>query len=77
LRAQRILESAEPEIRNGEQRITWNMPAPFPNGVVLKITPTVGHALHIYQNGNELRADKKGIFSMSFDARELVVRGAL
>jgi peptidoglycan/xylan/chitin deacetylase (PgdA/CDA1 family) len=77
LRAQRVLESVEPEIRNGERRFTWNIPAPFPHGVVLKITPTAGHALHIYQNGLELRADKKGIFSISFDARELVVRGAL
>jgi len=76
LRAQRILESAKPDIRNGEQRFTWEVPALFPSGVVLKMR-LAGQLLHVYQRGRELRADRQHIYSVAFDARELVMRGAL
>jgi peptidoglycan/xylan/chitin deacetylase (PgdA/CDA1 family) len=77
LQAQRTLESVKPEITKNEQRFAWDIPTPFPTGVVLKITLAGGHALHIYQNGHQLQADKKGAYSVAFDARDLVVRGAL
>lgn len=77
LQAQRTLESVKPEITKNEQRFTWDIPTPFPTGVVLKITLAGGHALHIYQNGHQLQADKKGTYSVAFDAHDLVVRGAL
>jgi len=31
--------------------------------------------MHLYQGGRELRASKQGVYSVSFDSRELVVRG--
>ncbi|PYV67306.1 MAG: hypothetical protein DMG96_39710 [Acidobacteria bacterium] len=77
LRAQRILENTEPQVSNGEQKFTWAVPAPFPSGVVLKVKLAGKGGLHAYQNGRELRAGKTGIYSVAFDARELVVRGAL
>jgi peptidoglycan/xylan/chitin deacetylase (PgdA/CDA1 family) len=77
LRAERVLEEVGPQTRNGEQRFTWNVPAPFPSGVVLKIRLATGRSLHLYQHGRELRADRRHIYSVAFDARELVVRGAL
>ncbi len=76
LRAQRILESTEPLVSSGEQKFTWDVSAPFPSGVVLKIKISRS-GLRVYQNGRELRASKTGIYSVAFDARELVVRGAL
>ena len=64
------------DIRNGEQRFTWEVPALFPSGVVLKMR-LAGQLLHVYQRGRELRADRQHIYSVAFDARELVMRGAL
>jgi hypothetical protein len=54
------------------------VPAPFPSSVILKIRLTEGRPpLHVYQQGRELRADRRHIYSVAFDARELVMRGAL
>jgi peptidoglycan/xylan/chitin deacetylase (PgdA/CDA1 family) len=76
LRAQRILENAEPLVSSSEQRFAWDVPTPFPSGVVLKVKISKS-GLRLYQNGRELRASTTGIYSVAFDARELVVRGAL
>jgi peptidoglycan/xylan/chitin deacetylase (PgdA/CDA1 family) len=76
LRAQRILENTAPQISSGEQKLTWDVPTPFPSGVVLKIK-IIKSGLRVYQNGRELQASKTGVYSVAFDARELVVRGAL
>jgi peptidoglycan/xylan/chitin deacetylase (PgdA/CDA1 family) len=76
LRAQRILENAEPLVSSSEQRFAWDVPTPFPSGVVLKVKISKS-GLRLYQNGRELRASTNGIYSVAFDARELVVRGAL
>jgi peptidoglycan/xylan/chitin deacetylase (PgdA/CDA1 family) len=75
-RAQRILENAQAQISEGEERFTWKIPTPFPSGVVLKIKPAAPGAFHIYQDGRELEADKAGVYSVAFDRRELAVRGA-
>lgn len=77
LRAQRILENTQPQVSNDEQKFRWDVPTPFPSGVVLKIRLADRRASHAYQNGRELRANKTGVYSIAFDARELVVRGAL
>lgn len=53
------------------------VPAPFPSSVILKIRLTEGRPLHVYQHGRELRADRRHIYSVAFDPRELVMRGAL
>lgn len=77
LRAQRIVETSQPLVSNGEEKFRWDVPTPFPSGIVLKIKLAGKAPLHAYQNGHELRANRTGIYSVAFDARELVVRGAL
>src|SRR5579871_5151645 len=74
-RAQRILERTAPRPVNGGQQFTWNVPSLFPQGVVLKVrVPEAKHA-QLWQGGRRLHADRKGIYSVSFDARELLVEG--
>ena len=75
LRAQKILEAAQPEVSNGVERFTWELPNPFPSAVVLKVRVVGLRRMHLYQGGRELRASKQGVYSVSFDSRELVVRG--
>ncbi len=74
-RAQKIVEQAEPHVIGGKQQFRWDLPQPFPRGVVLKARVPQGN--RVFQRGRELRPDKRGIYSVSFDARELVVRGGL
>lgn len=74
-RAQRIVEQAEPHLVGGDKQFHWDLPQPFPRGVVLKAR--LPHSSRVFQHGRELRPDKRGIYSVSFDARELVVRGGL
>ena len=75
LRAQKILAKAQPETTNGETRFTWDMPAPFPHGVVLKVRIDGSIRSRLYQSGHELHPSKHGVYEVSFDSRELVVRG--
>ena len=75
-RAQRILEQAQPHMENGVQQFTWDLPALFPRGVVLKVR-VQPHSARLFQEGRQLRPDKRGIYSISFDARQLVVKGGL
>jgi hypothetical protein len=76
-RAQKILEAAPTPAANGEKKISWQVPTPFPHGVVLKVV--VGPSTHarLYQAGRELRRGKDGVYSVDFDSRELVVKGQL
>jgi hypothetical protein len=76
-RAQRILEAAQPEVTNGEKKFTWQVPTPFPHGVVLKVMVNGPTRIRLYQAGRELHRNKEGIYSVSFDSRELIVKGAL
>jgi peptidoglycan/xylan/chitin deacetylase (PgdA/CDA1 family) len=76
LKAQRVLQSTQPQVSKGEEKFRWNVPAPFPSGVVLKVKAADIGALHFYQKGRELRPDRRGIYAIAFDARELLVRGA-
>jgi peptidoglycan/xylan/chitin deacetylase (PgdA/CDA1 family) len=77
LRAQKILEAAIPQVRSGEERFVWKAPDPFPSGVVLKAAIEGGTHLHVYQGNRELRPSKAGIYSISFDSGELIVKGAV
>lgn len=74
LRAQRILEKGRPQITNNEQKFTWDMPKPFPKGVILKVM-VADHDARLLQNNHELHRSKGGVYSVSFDARELTIRG--
>ncbi len=74
-RAQKIVEAAAPQVANGETRLNWQVPAVFRHGVVLKVTASQPRA-RLYQAKHELRPDKEGLYSVAFDAGELVVRGA-
>lgn len=76
-RAQRIVEQAEPHSVRGGRQFNWDLPHPFPRGVVLKAQARQGCRCRVFQRGRELYPDKSGIYSVSFDARELVVRGGL
>jgi peptidoglycan/xylan/chitin deacetylase (PgdA/CDA1 family) len=76
LRAQKILEAAQPQPENGEERFAWKVPDPFPSGVMLKITIEGGTRLHVYQGNRELRPSKAGVYSVSFDSGELSLIGS-
>jgi peptidoglycan/xylan/chitin deacetylase (PgdA/CDA1 family) len=75
LRAQRILEKAPAQIANHEEKLTWDLPKPFPKGVVLKVMVADNSHSRLFQGNHELRRTKNGIYSVSVDARELVIRG--
>jgi peptidoglycan/xylan/chitin deacetylase (PgdA/CDA1 family) len=77
LRAQKTLEAAKPQLQNGEERFVWKVPAPFPSGVFLKTAIQGGAQVHVYQGKRELHPSKGGVYSVSFDSEELIVRGAL
>jgi peptidoglycan-N-acetylglucosamine deacetylase len=76
-RAQQILEGVQPQVVNDEKRFTWQAPTPFPHGVVLKIAVNGSTHARLYQAGHELRRNKDGVYLVSFDARELVLKGQL
>jgi len=75
LRAQRILEKAQPQATDQEEKLTWDLPKPFPKGVVLKVTAAGNNHVRLFQQNHELHRTKDGIYSVSFDAKELVIRG--
>ncbi len=76
-RAQKILEATPVQVVSVDKKFTWQVPTPFPHGVVLKVA--VGGSTHtrLYQAGRELRRGKDGVYSVDFDSRELVVKGQL
>jgi peptidoglycan/xylan/chitin deacetylase (PgdA/CDA1 family) len=76
-RAQKILEAAQPQVANQERKFTWQVPAPFPHGVVLKVMVNGSARTRLYQAGRELRRGKDGVYSVAFDSGELVVKGEL
>lgn len=76
LRAQKIVEAVPPETRGSEKIVAWEAPKSFPEGLVLKVT-VAKRKTRLYQAGRQLHPDKKGIYSVSFDARELVLKEAL
>jgi peptidoglycan/xylan/chitin deacetylase (PgdA/CDA1 family) len=76
-RAQKILEAAQPEAASGEKKFTWQVPTPFPHGVVLKVAVEGSTHERLYQAGRELHRDKEGTYPVAFDARELIVKGQL
>jgi peptidoglycan/xylan/chitin deacetylase (PgdA/CDA1 family) len=77
LRAQKIVEAAQPQVENGEERFVWKVPAPFPSGIILKIAIEGGTHLHVYQGSRELHPSKGGVYSVSFDSGELSFMGSL
>jgi len=76
-RAQKIVEAAQPQVVNGETRLTWQAPTPFPHGVTLKVAVKGSSHVRLFQAGHELRRNKNGVYSVSFDSPELIVRGQL
>jgi peptidoglycan/xylan/chitin deacetylase (PgdA/CDA1 family) len=75
LRAQKVVERVQPKVTKGEMRFEWDVPTPFPRGVVLKVVADdVGHP-RFFQEGHEVHASKRGVYSVSFDSSELIVRG--
>jgi peptidoglycan/xylan/chitin deacetylase (PgdA/CDA1 family) len=76
-RAQKILEAAQTQVANREKKFTWQIPTPFPQGVVLKVAIEGSTHTHLYQAGRELHRGKDGVYAVAFDSRELVVKGQL
>jgi peptidoglycan/xylan/chitin deacetylase (PgdA/CDA1 family) len=76
-RAQKIVEAVQPQVVNGETKFTWQVPTPFPHGVVLKVAVNGSTRSRLYQAGHELRRSKDGSYSIAFDSRELIVKGQL
>jgi hypothetical protein len=74
-RAQKILDAVRPQVANGVETFTWQLPTPFPNGVVLKVAMNGSPHARLYQAGHELHRNKDGSYSVSFDSRELIVKG--
>jgi len=77
LRAQKVLEAVQPQVANEEKKFTWQTPVPFPHGVLLKVAVNGSSRARLYQAGRELHRNKDGVYSVSFDSRELVVKGQL
>ncbi|MBV8475122.1 MAG: polysaccharide deacetylase family protein [Acidobacteria bacterium] len=75
LRAQRVIEKSQPQLANQDETIRWDLPQPFPKGVVLKVTLRGQDRCRLFQGGHELRRGKDGTYPLSFDAKELVIRG--
>ena len=76
-RAQKIVEAAPAQVVSGDKKFTWQVPTPFPHGVVLKVAVEGPTHARLYQAGHELRRGKDGVYSVAFDSRELVVKGQL
>lgn len=74
-RAQTIVEAAQPQEVKGEKKFSWQVPAPFPHGVVLKVAVNGSTRARLFQGGRELRRGKDGAYAVAFDSRELVVKG--
>ncbi|PYX08135.1 MAG: hypothetical protein DMG88_11705 [Acidobacteria bacterium] len=75
LRAQKILEKAQSEVIGDREKFTWEAPSPFPRGVVLKVVINDARHLRLFQHGRELHPSNHGVYSVSFDSRELILRG--
>ena len=60
-----------------EEDLPGRSRAPFPHGVVLKVAVNGSIRARLFQAGRELRRSKDGVYSVSFDSRELVVKGQL
>lgn len=76
-RAQKVVEAAKPQVQNGGERFVWKVPDSFPSGVLLKAAIQGGTHVHVYQRKRELHPGKGGVYSVSFDSEELIVKGAL
>jgi peptidoglycan/xylan/chitin deacetylase (PgdA/CDA1 family) len=76
LRAQKIVEAAQPQLENGDERFVWKAPDPFPTGVVLKIAIAGGAQIHVYQGNRELHPKRGGVYLVSFDSGEMTIKGA-
>jgi peptidoglycan/xylan/chitin deacetylase (PgdA/CDA1 family) len=74
LRAQRIVEAAKVQLNTGEERFVWKVPDPFPSGVTLKTAIEGGSHLRVYQGNRELHPSKAGLYSVSFDCGELIIK---
>src|ERR1700733_11004937 len=77
LRAQKIVEAAQPQIENGDEKVVLKAPDPFPTGVVLKIVIAGGAQNHVYQGNRELHPDKNGVYLVSFDSGEITIKRAI
>jgi peptidoglycan/xylan/chitin deacetylase (PgdA/CDA1 family) len=75
-RAQKIVEAAQAQVAKDETKFSWQIPAPFPHGVILKVVAN-GSRARLFQAGHELHRNKDGVYSVAFDSRELVVKGQL
>ncbi|MBV9183181.1 MAG: polysaccharide deacetylase family protein [Acidobacteria bacterium] len=79
LRGQKILETAKTEVESGGEKWVWELPVPFPSGVLLRARILAAHSKsrpRIYQGKRELHASKSGVYTISLDARELMIRPA-
>jgi peptidoglycan/xylan/chitin deacetylase (PgdA/CDA1 family) len=76
LRAEKVVESASVQPSKQTKKLVWESPKPFPRGILLKVTLPERHT-RLYQAGRELHPDKKGVYSVAFDAQELTVKEAL
>jgi peptidoglycan/xylan/chitin deacetylase (PgdA/CDA1 family) len=76
-RAQKILEAVQPQLTAQEKKFAWQPPVPFPHGVVLQVAVNRSSRARLYQGRRELRRNKNGLYSVSFDSQELVVKGQL
>lgn len=74
-RAQKILEAVQPQTVNGEKKFSWQVPTPFPAGMVLKVAVNGATRVRLFQAGHELHRNKDGAYPVAFDSRELIVRG--
>jgi sialate O-acetylesterase len=76
LRAQKLVESAQPQAANRQVKFAWTMPNPFPRGVTVKLVVEGARRPRLYQSGRELHP-RQGVYTVALEPRELVVREGL
>ncbi len=72
-RAQKIVEKAPAKTTGSSTTWTWEKPLIFPTGVALKVK--IDGKVKVSQNGESVKSSN-GVYSISFDAKELTIEAA-
>jgi len=72
-RAQKCFEQSLMEPLGPIAHWSWAVPALFPHGVVLKVRLEGGGSWRVSQGGEVLQPDAEGVYSVSFDRKELTI----
>lgn len=72
-KAQQTIDNIKPVKKNNLYIYKWKKPEPFPDGVILKLR-LLKPEFTILQEGKKIEPDEKGIYKISFDTGEFVIK---